>query len=80
MPSIRTIKDTIKRTNKQLKRQKNKQAYSKELKQKLDAKDETERLERKLLLLTQELTLAEVKLNVQRDKEIKGTERVHNAI
>lgn len=73
MPSIRALKDTIKRTNKQLIKQKNKQAYSKELKQKLDAKDEIDRLERKLLLLTQELTLAEVKLNVQRDKEIKGT-------
>lgn len=82
MASIDNLKRVVKRTKKQLKKQKLKLAYSKELPDKLKAKDEIERLKAKLsrleITIEQQITMNNARKfsDVQRNKKAKGTERV----
>lgn len=57
MACIKVLKRTIARTKRQIKKQEGKLIYSKELKQKIDAKHELERLESKLIRVEQSLIM-----------------------
>lgn len=57
MACIKVLKRTIARTKRQIKKQEGKLIYSKELKQKIDAKRELERLESKLIRVEQSLIM-----------------------
>ncbi|MEN8447818.1 MAG: hypothetical protein ABG776_22710 [Cyanobacteria bacterium J06555_13] len=80
MPSIKTLSKYIRKKKKQLEKQTNKLIYSKELRDKIKAKEEIARLEKELLDLNQKLAYQKVMSDVQRDKSTKGTERVHDAV
>ena len=66
MPTIQTLKRYIIRTNKKLDKQRNKMIYSKNLAQKIEAKDEIGELERKLLMLNQEVAFKMATINLNR--------------
>lgn len=73
MPSITTLSRYIRKKEKQLKSQKNKLVYAKELSDKMNAKSEIDRLDGELLDLRQKLAYQKVMNDVQRDKETKTT-------
>lgn len=66
MACIKVLKRTIARTKRQIKKQEGKLIYSKELKQKIGAKHELERLESKLIRVEQSLIMEIAK---QEDKD-----------
>ncbi len=61
MPSRLSLEKTIRRTRKQIAKQKNKQAHSKELHDKIAASDELERLRKKMV------NLQDASNNIQRE-------------